>query len=147
MKHILGITIVICLMFFGCKSQDTSVKVSNKTKNTLVNNKWVLTQLEGKTVNVVNPFLTQPFLQFNKNEQSISGNGSCNSFTGKYTLNNQSVLFMDIATTLKYCDDHFIESGFLANLKRTTSYTIVNNVLHLQDKDNKILASFRPVKK
>lgn len=144
MKNILSISLLICTILFSCKSQDTSQKSSSNTEISLVGTKWVLTKLNGDLVNLMSPDLQQPFIRLTEKDHGVGGNGSCNGFGGTYTLTEpQSISFSKMMATMRYCEDHGIESAFMGNLQKATTFVIVNNELTLIDENGYVLASFK----
>ena len=130
MKYILSLSLLICTILFSCKSQDATQKTSNKSEISLIDTKWVLTKLNGDHVNLTSPELEQPYIKLTAKENRIGGNGGCNSFGGTYTLtDNQTISFSQMIATLRHCEDHGIESVFMGNLQKASTYVIANNEL------------------
>ena len=145
MKHILSVTLLICTILIGCKSQDVPQKPTTKAETSLIGTKWVLTKLNGDLVNLTSPELQQPYIILTGQDNAVGGNGGCNGLGGVYTLtDNQTIAFSELITTMMYCDDHGIESMFIANLHKATTYTLVDNELTFKDENGYVLVSFEP---
>lgn len=143
MKYLLSLSLLVCLSFFNCKSQDPAQKSSNKTETQLVGTKWVLTKLNGDPINLTNTELEQPFIKLTKKDNGVGGNGGCNGFGGTFSLKeNQHIEFSQMMATMRYCDDKGIESVFMGNLQKAFSYTIINNELTFKDANGYVLATF-----
>lgn len=143
MKHVLSLSLVICLVLFNCKSQDTKQKSANKVETQLIGTKWVLTKLNKDLVNLSNAELKQPFIKLNAKDNGVGGNGGCNVFGGTFTLKeNQHIEFSQLLATMRYCEDNGIERVFMNNLQKATSYTITNNELTLKDENGYVLVTF-----
>ncbi len=145
MKNILSISLLICTILFSCKSRDVSQNASNKAETSLIGTKWVLTKLNGDLVNLTSPDLQQPYIKLTENDNGVGGNGSCNGFGGTYTLTDpHTISFSQILATMKYCEDHGIESVFMSNLQKAKTYVIVDNELTFTDENGYVLATFKP---
>ena len=68
-----------------------------------------------------------------KADGKVSGNASCNSFFGSYTVQGDNVAFRGFGTTRKSCRPAIMtaERAFLAALKAATGYRVENQTLQL----------------
>lgn len=147
MKYVLSLSLLFCLLLFNCKTQDApqkqTVTSSSKAEAQLLDSKWVLTKLNGDTINLSNTELEQPFMKLTSKDNGVGGNGGCNAFGGTFTLNNnQNITFSQMLATMRYCDDNGIESVFMGNLQKAARYTIGNNELTFKDENGYVLATF-----
>ncbi len=83
-------------------------------------------------------------------DKSISGNSSCNSFFGNYTLDLYVLSFGTFSITEKYCDESImdVERAYMEALANTGSYSLQENVLVLYSKMNRsvvLKANKKPV--
>lgn len=148
MKHIIGLSILICIVLSSCKSQDTSQKSSDNVETSLIGTKWVLTKLNGDLVNLTSPELEQPFIKLTEQDNGVGGNGGCNTFSGTYLLTDQQTIsFSQVLATMRHCEDHGIEGVFMSNLQKANTYVIVNNELTFKDENGYVLATFGPTTK
>lgn len=147
MKYVLSLSLVLCLILFNCKSQETPKKSSNKVEASaadIVGTKWVLTKLNGDLVNLTSPELVQPFIKLTVKDNGVGGNGGCNSFGGTFSLKeNQHIEFSQMLATMKYCEDNGIENVFMGNLHKASSYIIIGNELTFKDENGYVLVSFK----
>jgi heat shock protein HslJ len=77
-----------------------------------------------------------------------SGNGSCNSLGGEYTLRGDKLTFKALMSTMMACFPEEImqqEQAYLASLAATASYQVQEDRLTLFDADGNVLAEFVPV--
>lgn len=76
---------------------------------------------------------------------TASGNSGCNSFTGSYTIDGDSLTFGNLASTAMACADPAVdelETVVLAGLGATKSYKMVGETLVLEDADANALLSY-----
>lgn len=145
MKYVISLSVLVCIVLFSCKSQDGTQKPSKKPETQVVGTKWVLTKLNGDLVNLSSPELEQPFIQLTNADNSISGNGGCNSFGGTFVLKEKKhIELSQIMSTMRHCEDGGIENVFLGNLKKTASYLLKKDELTLKDENGYELATFEP---
>ncbi len=72
-----------------------------------------------------------PYLMFNVDEMRFSGFAGCNSINGSLFAEMDKIRFMQIASTLKACDDEGKEAKLLKTLQSCISYKIAGNNLTL----------------
>jgi heat shock protein HslJ len=76
---------------------------------------------------------------------TASGNSGCNSFSGGYTIDGDSLTFGALASTAMACADPAVdalETVVLAGLEATVKYEIVGETLVLEDADGSALLSY-----
>lgn len=99
----------------------------------IANTHWQLVELQGKPVNATaSP--REPFLMIKTEESRVTGNGSCNTFTGSCELNEQEhrIKFSKIASTKMACfEDMDIEQQFFNVLEHVDNYSINGNRMTL----------------
>jgi heat shock protein HslJ len=67
---------------------------------------WKLTDLYGEPVQIKSAGAAEPYLMFRAGENSISGNGGCNTFRGTYELKQDCrIRFSGMVLTRKMCPD------------------------------------------
>lgn len=147
MKQLLSLSLLVCLVLVGCKSQDTASKSSKKTEIALENTKWVLEKLNGDPVNLSMAELEMPFIKLNASEGTINGNSGCNSFGGNYLLSDKKTIqISQIKATLRHCEDLGIESVFMSNLKKAKTFKVSKKELSFKDDNGYDLLTFVPNK-
>lgn len=65
------------------------------------------------------------FIIFDKEKGTISGNTSCNLFSGKYRVNGKKMMLWDIISTKRACTEDNIEMKFLDGLHKTEWFSIL----------------------
>lgn len=70
----------------------------------------------------------KPTINFNTKENQVSGNNSCNSFTGKLNVTGNKIDFTQpMAVTKMMCQNGQGEQVFMSTLQKITSYDVTNN--------------------
>lgn len=138
MKRLFTLFIGIAL-FASCSSTSNLSNASN-----LLNNKWVLSSLAGKT-DLSSLFENKlPFLSFS-NDGRITGNNGCNSLAGSFdvsTLASGNIDLSNLISTQMACPNMTGSSQFNEMLQSVTSFKLKDQALHLLGSDGSTLASF-----
>ncbi|WP_439134351.1 META domain-containing protein [Pseudomaricurvus sp.] len=94
---------------------------------------WHVDYIEGRGVVDYSP----AHYQF-ADDMTVSGNASCNRFTGSYQLENGVIRLGELATTRKMCPPALMEQEdrFLAALKRAHHWKTDNGLMYLYDADD-----------
>lgn len=116
--------LIISFLLSGC----SSVKELDQSK-TLESNTWLLRSMNGGTVTLSSG--KDITLEFEKNSQGISGFGACNRYFGKYSVENDGLVFSGIGSTEMACDNMNTETDYYRLLQKTDKYKIVSNTLSL----------------
>ncbi len=128
----------------------TMVKVLEKTADPklLLNDIWVLTSLNGKTVELAKKGERRRDIQieFQLSEQRVMGTDGCNRFTGSIKTVGEKTLQMGaLASTRRMCIDMALASQFNKAINNVQSYTIKDLQLVLFDKDGTELMRFKKI--
>lgn len=109
------------------------------------NNKWLLKVVNG---NALPKMKREPFLVFNKKDNTAGGDSGCNSFGGNYTVEGNKISFKNIVGTLIGCSafTNEIERGFLTGLEKANRFEVKNGELNIYEGD-KFLLKFIASKK
>ena len=103
---------------------------------------WELTQLQGQPVTAGKI----PTLAFRDGQ--VSGNASCNSFSGPYQRGfGETLKFGSMMSTLMACLDSGQmerEGLYLGALAQTAKYRVENGHLYLYDQGGSLLVEFKP---
>jgi len=133
MKKIIFISACIALFSVACNSTKSStteetVLTEKESNPSLLEGIWELDYLSGTKVAFENLYVDKkPFLSFNTKDSRVSGNSSCNSFTGNITISKNYLRFDDaMAMTKMFCPGEG-ESAFVDGLKKVNSYSITDN--------------------
>lgn len=106
---------------------------------TLDTHKWYLTTIY-KPDGYTQLLMRNSFISFQTAGGKIAGNGSCNSFGGNLTIDNDKLSFSNIFSTKMYCDDvQSIEDDFFRELQKVTRYEIKGKNLLLFNGDMLLL--------
>jgi len=101
--------------------------------------KWTLTRIFNSD-SFMQLSGTKAFIRFNSSEGRINGNGSCNSFGGKLSVDGNSLKLGNIFSTKLYCNEvQAIENEFFSQLQKVTRYTIYEKKLILFNGDDSVL--------
>lgn len=125
------IIVSIVLLLTGCQSTGVTVDSQLKLEGT-----WHIEQINGQSV--VNYSPAQ--LSFSQNGV-LSGNNSCNTFTGNYTFIDDVLTLVPEAGTMKACVDALEsqEKQVMMLMPKVTQARSVKTQLILEDKDDKSL--------
>jgi heat shock protein HslJ len=115
----------------------TSTVVSNSD---LRNKKWLLTQLNSKTIEGdANSY----YIKFDSKEDQFSAKAGCNTLFGSFQLGeNTKIAFSNVGATKMYCMNMEVENQFIQLLEKTTQIKINQQVLIFLSDNSKALASF-----
>jgi heat shock protein HslJ len=131
--------IACMLVISACMTAKT-----NTTKEEITNRYWKLTALNGEPVVPVPNGGREPHMRLNPADQRVSGNGGCNSFGGKFSLQeNNGISFSQVFSTQMACDNLATEAAFFKALNAANEYRVLNDTLWLKKKgDSGELAKF-----
>lgn len=103
------------------------------------NRKWFLLELEGETdIVIINE--KPPYIEFDLESSKVGGNATCNNFFTDYYIENNSIEFGEIATTLMACmEDTKQEYRFLQALSRVDSFKMEEDRLFLFEGERELL--------
>lgn len=111
---------------FKCKKGDSFSKLEGT---------WELNYITGPKIAFDGLYPNKkPTIIFNTKDNQVSGNNSCNSYTGKLVVNGSKIDFTQpMAVTKMMCQDGQGEQVYLNTLQKITSYDITDDgkTLHL----------------
>ena len=124
MDHMRKITLsltVICLAFISCNSVKT---ITDKTAS--LDGTWELNYITGPRIAFGGLYPNKkPTIVFDLKENRVSGNASCNSYSGKLNVDGNKISFKDpIAMTKMMCMDIQGEDVYMSTLEKIDSYSI-----------------------
>lgn len=133
MKKLILISICVALFAISCNSTKSTTTgemaaTAKEVNPSELEGIWELNYLSGTKISYENLYTDKkPFLSFNIKDSRVSGNSSCNSFTGNITLNKNYLRFDDaMAMTKMFCAGEG-ESSFMDSLKKVNSYSVSDN--------------------
>lgn len=102
---------------------------------------WSLAQLDGERIKSAGKWPTIRFYP----EGKVTGNGTCNDFTGTYILGGSDViLFGVIASTKKMCNENMdLENAYFSAMNKAVSYSLETDILYLKNAEGIVLAVFK----
>jgi heat shock protein HslJ len=126
MKKIISLSI-LSVFLISCS---TSKKMN--TANEFKEKYWKLIEIRGQMITAEN-FVKEPYFILKSNENKVSGNSGCNSFSGSYDLQSKTnrIAFYKLAVTRMACIKPTVEEAFLKILETADNYTIKNDTLQL----------------
>jgi heat shock protein HslJ len=108
-------------------------------EKTLDSAKWQLTRIYHSD-SFVQVSGTKAFIRFNSSDGKVNGNGSCNSFGGRLSVDGNSLKLGNIFSTRMFCNEvQAIENQFFSQLQQVTGYTINEKKLILFNGDDAVL--------
>lgn len=126
MKKISVIALCLTSILFACNSMKHGSKPSGLAK---LDGTWELNYITGPRIafNGLYPN-RKPTLVVNTKEKKISGNSSCNNYSGVLVADDHKISFKGpIASTKMACLDGNGEGVYFKTLEQVTSYDIVND--------------------
>jgi len=128
MKKIFFFT-VFGIALISCHTSKTSSgnTVIEKNNATYLNGTWQLQMLFASD----NNWTKAPFININLKDKTFSGNSSCNTISGKFTIDENYLGFdRNIISTKMACSGNY-EKSFLSALLKINKYTINKDELEL----------------
>ncbi len=121
------IIIVISLISCHTSKKTSSGTVIEKNNESHLNGSWQLQMLFASD----NKWASTPMININLKDKSFTGNSSCNSISGKFTINENYIAFdKNIISTKLACADNY-EKSFLAALLKVNRYNLSKDELEL----------------
>ncbi len=97
------------------------------------NQRWVLVELKGVPVQQ-SESRRDAYISFEVADRRFSGNGGCNQINGNYTLDKNTIHFLDVISTKMSCNDIEFENVFISTLSSIDHYEVRGNDLLLKRK-------------
>ena len=112
--------ILVSCNIFKCKKTDAVSKLEGN---------WELNYITGPRITFDGLYPNKkPTINFNVKENRVSGNSSCNSFTGKLNVTGNKIDFTQpMVMTKMMCGDGQGEQVFMNTLEKITSYDITDD--------------------
>lgn len=113
-------------------------------KFTLSENKWILSELNGKAI--ANKTGKDFFINLDSKSGRFAGFAGCNNLNGQYTMTKPGKLsFTNMLSTKMACDDMKTEADFMKAMATVDNYMVEGDMLHLYK--GKTLAIMFTIKK
>jgi heat shock protein HslJ len=122
--------------------QDAVNYVLAKINANLTGKLWKLTEIMGKPAPKTED-AKSAYITFNDEDNQVSGNSGCNSFSGTYQLSPENkIAFSAMVATRMMCANMEIENKLNSIFPAIDSYTISENTLCLNESATTTLARF-----
>lgn len=95
---------------------------------------WLLKQIKSKNI-PTNENLIQPFIEFDIENNRISGNAGCNGFSSSFELHNDQIAFKEILLTRMFCQDLTLEQNFVHSLNEVNRFEVEGKELKFYKND------------
>src|SRR5690606_8121163 len=129
------------------KDIKTQFKLKKENKLALLKCGWELDYMSMASAPVEELFPTKkPTLEFDIKEETLTGNGGCNSYSSTYQLDGHKLKFSAIASTKMACPALEGESMYFKNLQGISSFSVNDDQLTLITDDIAVLR-FKKIKK
>ena len=119
--------------------------VDSNAMSDLEGTRWALVDYQDGTGNTVAAAPgVEAAIEFN--DGSVSGTAGCNSFSGGYTVDGNTLTVGPLASTMMACMDSNVmqqESDVLANLQAAATYTIEGDVLTIANAEGETTLTFK----
>ena len=112
--------------------------------SSIIGKKWSLVELNGRSIEIDNEFLRQPFFMIDS-DYRVSGVGICNNFFGGVTLRSgNAILFSAMGSTMMACLDMAdVEYEYLAAFSNVAKYSVTDDELILFSDNGAIVTKFK----
>jgi heat shock protein HslJ len=140
-KNFIFILLAVTILSSFSKKQMWVTDSQNKAKREIMLDatKWWLTSIH-TTDSFEQVSGKKAFIHFKIAREKANGNGCCNSFGGKVTVDGNKLSFGNIFSTKMLCDERqSIEEEFFRQLQRVTRYEIKGKKLKLFNADDAVL--------
>ncbi len=136
----------------GCAKKDepkddqkTPGAATQATQSTLLDTKWLLTELSGAPI--TQDTAGEPiFIQLTADSNRVAGFTGCNRLIGSYQADGDTLIFAHVATTKMACPSgQEIETLLLETLVKSWTFAIVGDRLDLKSKES-VIARFKASK-
>lgn len=136
--------LMLCLMIVLLAVSATAFAQEGDMDSRLVENVWRLESYlnaDGETVFTLPS--THVTAEFEAGQ--IAGDAGCNSYFGSYSLDNDSIEFREVGSTMMACSPEILmeqETAYLSALQTAASYTIDDDQLQMMNADGEVILTF-----
>lgn len=117
------------VLLAACSTRKEQAKQSS-AEAPLVGTYWKLVEIMGNPVDT--GLNSEPFIQFDAENNLVGASGGCNSMGGTYDLQaNNRLSFSEMISTMMACQNMEVEAALADVLGRTDSYAIQGDTLSL----------------
>jgi heat shock protein HslJ len=125
MKKMILLLSVCCAFFTACNS---TKKTTSATGEAALAGNWELDFISGPRIAFDGLYPNRkPTISFDIAAKRVSGNTSCNSYNGPYTIDGNNISFSQpMGVTKMMCEDIQGETIFLETLKKINRFDVVD---------------------
>lgn len=128
--------IALILTILGCAGPAKHTDLPNPKD---LNGSWNLVSILQDTISIKEwPKDRQPYINIDIDKKTVQGYSGCNSFSGDFSLRNDSLKFNPFVATEIGCTDN-IEQAFFSRLRRIKHYRVEKDRLELLSQDTLLL--------
>lgn len=132
-RTVIGFTVLTTFALAGCSTAGAAAgSATSGGGMPLEGTAWSLVEVGGQPARPSGD--ATPSLRLDAAEKRASGNSGCNSFSGEYVLNGESLRFGPLASTRRACVDQALnrqEAALLGALEATRSWRTAGDSLVL----------------
>lgn len=127
------------------KTNDTDYQnfkgCGNYIPDVRLNDIWAITQVEDIIINPMDFKMEIPRLELNTFKGTAFGHDGCNSFSGSLEVENNSIIFGNMASTMRACSENTEISSKIGKVLsgKSITFKIENNYLWLFEEGQKIM--------
>ena len=125
MKKKLFSCILTCLALCACNTPTAS---NNNIANDIIG-EWCIIEAMGISTEAAD---TKPFIHFT-DSGTIDGHTSVNTFFGQYTVNEDSIFFDQVGSTMRMGEDMEIEVAVMEALGMCTTLDVQDSAIYASD--------------
>jgi heat shock protein HslJ len=142
-KYIVEEDKLVQLDIYGKPLEETMpLQYSLEKVSDIVEKPWKLVELNGKEITTTISSHEACFILKIENNR-VNGNGSCNLFSGMYTLRNgKKIKFSQSTSTMKACKNMKTETEFFNTMALTDNYEVIQDTLFLTTETKSHMAKF-----
>lgn len=96
--------------------------------NDFLTGKWILNQIKSKRITLDDETII-PFIEFDIENNTISGNAGCNGLSATFAVKNNEIKFNDISLTRMFCEDLYVENNLVSLLNEVSTYKVEGRFL------------------
>jgi heat shock protein HslJ len=124
----------------------TDKNADNQAGQVITDVRWRLIELGGQKVTATATLSHEPYMILLSEDNRVTGNGSCNNFSGTYELGKESrITFYRMMSTRMACPEMEVEDHLMQVFESADSYALKEDTLSLNRARMAPLARFAAV--
>ncbi len=136
---------LVSVIFSGCCSKKTSDIKPDNNKVSIYDVTWELEYISGPRIAFEGLYSEKkPYIRFTAATNDFGGDSSCNLYSGKFTIKDNTIKFGDAIKTMRWCEGGG-EETFLNMLGKIDKYSIDNEGKLLLLKDDITMMRFKRI--